>query len=233
MMRLQMKILVFAAAMCFPAFGAIATPVYIATPAEGVASVTPAVSLIEAPANVRLDQWESNTEIFAFWESTTTLAKSVHVNITTPGLYDGTALHPLTPGDIAVGTTVSSYMLHSDPVSGAWTYTGGITFQGDILGVILLTNTLGASDDALGHPGTLYWQGSGYRGLELDPSGTDQETFMLQVDDVTGTVRFRTSSDIDEVRILTSVVPEPASIILFGTVLVGVMSLLRRRKLSS
>ena len=60
----------------------------------------------------------------------------------------------LKPGKIPAGTCVSSHYLHFDP-SGAANATGGVVFDGPILGVAVMPDTLDATNP-LGWPWTSY-----------------------------------------------------------------------------
>ena len=135
------------------------------------------------------------------------LGSSVNVNITSAGFYNSNA--SLTTGSVAAGTAVDSYYLHADPVGSAstlFTYNGSVTFNTDILVVIVLERQLGDSNGVLGHPGTLY--SSTGQGLEL--GGPD--TVTLTVSGRTLDFHLGTNTAADDIRIITAAtVPEPAA----------------------
>jgi hypothetical protein len=62
--------------------------------------------------------------------------------------------HDLNPGKIPAGTCVSSHYMHYDP-AGAGAAIGGVEFDGPILGVAVLPDTLNATN-VLGWPWTNY-----------------------------------------------------------------------------
>jgi len=172
---------------------------------------------------VQFGDLKSDTELFTFQESSSlTLSQSVRVDITSAGTYQCDS--SLTPGTIPAGTEVDSYFLHSEPVHQPKVYVGSITFSTPILGVIVLDAGLDRTDALLGAPGTLYPTGNAGRGLELSPT---EDYVSLSSDLKTLSVHFTTHSDIDEVRILTAAVPEPASLILAVPALVALPLLSR------
>jgi len=79
----------------------------------------------------------------------------VNVNISQPGFYN--EISDLTPATIPQGVSVNSYLLHLDGVGqNLVLLQGSVTFDQDILGLIVLHNELLASQDILGAPGTFY-----------------------------------------------------------------------------
>ena len=107
--------------------------------------------LSSAPSSVKKNALISDTAVFAFSESAgLTLAGDVQVNILDAGTYKSGA--SLTPGSVAAGTTVDSYFLHADADSNGSIYVGSVTFSTSILGVIVLSSELSASDAMLALP---------------------------------------------------------------------------------
>jgi hypothetical protein len=190
----------------------------------GIISTTGAIDVLASPPpSVKLGDLRSDTELFTFQESSNlTLSQDVSVDITTAGTYQSKS--SLTPGTISAGTEVDSYFLHSNPVHQPQVYVGSITFSSPILGVIVLSAGLDKTDSLLGAPGTEYPTGNVGRGLELSPT---EDYVTLSSDLKTLSVHFTTHDDIDEVRILTAAVPEPASLILAVPALLA-LPLLRR-----
>ncbi len=200
------------------------------TAKAGTISTTGAIDLLPSPPpSVLLGALKSDTQLVAFQESSNlTLSQNVRVDITIAGTYQSD--NSLAPGTISAGTEVDSYFLHSQPVHQPQVYVGSITFSTPILGVIVLDAGLDRTDALLGAPGTLYPTGNVGRGLELSPT---EDYVSLSSDLKTLSVHFTTHTDIDEVRILTAAVPEPASLILAVPALVFVPLLrrfVRRRK---
>ena len=186
---------------------------------------------IAAPASVVPGALESNHQIRAFDElQQFVLPVDVIVNITSPGRYDEPG--DLTPGVIATGTDVDSYLLHADKLGlgGNKLLTGSVTFDEAILGVIVLGSALRSSDAVLGAPGTTYpgsmW--NPFRGLELRRC---QDFVIVEPDLRTIQVHFRVGWAVDQIRVITAApepaAPEPGALVLL---LAGSMLGLRRRR---
>ena len=162
-------------------------------------------SLIEVspPATVSLNRTESNTEILAFFESRTSLPSELVVGVDSPGFYNEETDLQLPSPVISAGTTVDSFLLHFDPVR----QTGGrrdgsITFGTDILGIIIESNALLASDSLLGSPTTFYPAPS-QPFFELNGLEIESDSILLSSDRRTLTVSWFTNNLLDHVRILT------------------------------
>jgi hypothetical protein len=139
------------------------------------------------------------------------------------------------PATILAGTAVDSYFLHSDPVSLVANFFGTVTFDREILGVILLAPRLNESDSVLGAPGTAYPTGELARGVE--ESSTELDAVTLSADRRTLTVALRTLGKADQLRVVTASslvvpaapTPEPTSVVML-VVGAGISALgLRRR----
>jgi len=158
-----------------------------------------------APAQVIQGFQESNTNVSFFKEQHgVTLGAPLPVDITPPLGYpqitDGS--NPVIPGlNVAAGTKVDSYFIYSDPVGQPLQqvhYTATFTFSSPILGIVILANTLDATDGVVGNPGTIY-NTSSIRGLELN-----QHDSVNFVSPTTLTVNLATDIDIDSVRVITA-----------------------------
>lgn len=174
-----------------------------------ITSTTAPMTQVSAPASVVAGAYQSDTEVRIFPEQQgVTLANDVSVNITTVGLFDNLA--DLTPGVVASGQTVSSYLVHFDSVTGSNTRTfrlmpgGTVAFEERIVGVIMLDAELHTSD-FLGAPGTVYPTGIVGRGLEPVPiePGTGEYDFISVTCDTLSVGRFGNGARIDQIRILT------------------------------
>lgn len=158
--------------------------------------------LSSAPSSVAVGAQEDATSAIAFDErQATTLTSRVLVDAVDPGTY---STFPNGSRNVAAGTQVDSHMIHSDVPPGIPTTrrTGTVSFPTDILGVIGSTARLGASDAALGAPGTTYAGTVKYRGLEQD--GTlSPDKFTISADRRSLSFDVRTISVIDEIRVIT------------------------------
>ena len=157
-----------------------------------------AVVEVDPPPDVREGAAEDSTNIRLFTERRNhTLSTDVTVNTVAPGTYVNTNL--LAPDVIPAGTIVSSHFLHFDQVgTTSIRRMGSATFSAPILGVIIFTGTLDATDNELGNPGTIY-ETLNLRGLEFGG-----ESFAVSDDLRTITVDLVVSQAIDNIRIVTA-----------------------------
>ena len=171
------------------------------------------------PINLELNSYQSNSDIFVFSEQQNlVLSGNLDVDVTEAGLYepgpDMDERADLSPGVVLAGTTVNSYIVHFDEVSGGpYTFEGSVTFDNPILGLIILTDYLDASDSELGASGTTY-DGTSVRGLDILTHNQDPLQLSLDIDESTIWFRLTVNNAMDELRIVE--VPEPATICLLG-----------------
>ena len=147
-----------------------------------------------------------------------------------PGEYQ-TGIDSRQPGVIPAGTRVSSFMIHFDIIPAPFgPDTASLILHTDenIIGVILSDNLLDASDPIVGAPGTIYPTGLALRGATVDPTeGNDDIVVGVPGDLGVGYSRsvfvrgLQVGAVMDEVRIITAPVPEPASGILALTSITG------------
>jgi hypothetical protein len=131
------------------------------------------------------------------------LAAQLTVDAVTPRRYASTSSLPAPKPKIAAGTVVDSYLLHSDPVGhsllGGNHFALQVSFDTNILGVIVADGSLIGSDAAVGIPGVPYSVFAN-RGLELQPFGDS----LTIVDRHTVRMFFNTSTYLDDVRIVVA-----------------------------
>ena len=194
----------------------------------GIISFLGDVDFIAPPPSVVLGDLEDDqlTRIF-LEQSAVILGSDVGADVTLPGVVDEAA--DLTPGTISSGTRIDSYLFHFDPRSASGASVGSVTFNRDILGILVQTSSLDATDALLGALATMY-QLNDFRGVE----GPGFETQGVTVNDIVTlsadfrTVRFdfSTTARIDQIRVITAV-PEPAAL---GFIVIGVVGLLAERR---
>lgn len=181
-----------------------------------------AAVLAEPPANIALNQWESDTEIRGFFERQTVLFSDLALDHVNTGLVDHESL--LVPGLVSAGTAVQSYLFHADSVAGFDALLSGyVVFDQPILGVLITTASMNGTDDFLGRPGVTYGNSPGRR-LELPPGSLD--TFEISGDRTRLDFTLKFAAAYDELRIITAV-PEPGSLALLS--LMGLTGMRRRR----
>lgn len=121
------------------------------------------------------------------------------------GVVLGSDLTPDWGSTIPSGTTVNSHFVHFDQV-GTTTWfraCGEITFDGDIIGLIVLSDSLDATDTLLGLDVTYPPASVDYRGLE---STGDQDLYWVSGD--TLWVDLQALNWLDQIRVIT----EPAEV---------------------
>ena len=157
------------------------------------------VAQISGPTDVRIGALSSDTNTRLFNESLgVTLSSALTVDFNAPGNYSTPPTGTLPV--IAAGTAVNSYYLVADAVNPPRTYTGTITFERDVLGVIVLNTGFAASNTVLGRPGTLYAS----TGIEYELGPLQQDNFSLSADRRTITFLVQTLTAADNMRIITA-----------------------------
>lgn len=161
-----------------------------------IAGVSGDISLEPAPASAQFGAWESDATMRLFQERSVTLSGALGVDIDSPGSY--AVFSTLSAASIAPQTQVTSFLLHVDPVGSTWNrFTGAVTFSVPVLGLIVSTSQLAASDATLGAPGTTYEQQHGGRGLDDKEDGISLSADRRQL-----TLSLGADIALDEMRIV-------------------------------
>lgn len=195
----------------------------------GIISILGDATEIAPPPSVVLGALEEDDLAKLFLEQAGLLLGSdLSADIISPGVVDEAA--DLTPGTISAGRRVDSYLFHLDPASDVGMATGSVTFNRDILGILVETSSLDATDATLGALGTNY-QVDDFRGIEgpgFDTMGpTVNDIITLLPDFRTVRFDFATTTRLDEIRVITAA-PEPSTAALVVLAL-GVLCGNRRR----
>jgi len=159
---------------------------------------------IEPPPSARFDETLEHAKEIRFWKERESyrLPQAVTVDIHEPGYYSQGHQWQNNRKTIPAGTVVDIWFCHYDSVgSASATSSGTVTFTYEVLGLIVEDDTLNASDDVCGYPGTVYHTGRGARGFE--DNGAEQLTFHNDRRTVTAQ-RFQISSPGEEIRFLVS-----------------------------
>jgi len=163
---------------------------------------------ITPPADVSEGTLEDNTDIIIFQEKENhVLTEDVEVDITLDGLHNSAVgFNTLSPATLSTGDIVNSYYIHADKVGGSNTFisfSGAVTFENDIIGVIIYDEKLIASDGELGAVGTIYDATDVNRGLDwiVNPSG-NPDSFTLSGNTLTVN-NFRVANVQDAIRVIT------------------------------
>lgn len=201
----------------------------------GITSTTGAVVVSPAPADLREGAAESDTAILAISElQDVLLPQPLPLDITVPGTSPFGGNANLSPGSVPAGSRVNSYLLHFDTLTDqSVAASGSITFNSAILGILALTDTLHATNGLVGLPGVMYPQGD-LRGLELEqqPGGTGGglDSLTLSADRRTVSFDLQNVGAVDQVRVITAVVPEPMSIFLLAIACGSIAACRRNRR---
>ena len=181
------------------------------------------------PLSADHDALESSQHAF-FWQEQQGVVVNdpFFVTIINPdGLYDsGNAATEATWGGKLSAGTYDSYYFHADKQGSNVTFNGSITFDTEIVGIIYKQTELDDTDEMFGAIGTTYSGGGSGRIYELDGANN---WFSVSADGKTLNFQTVVAHNMDDMRILVSPVPVPASIWFFASALVGLMGVKRRQ----
>ena len=179
--------------------------------------------LLHPPASVVPGALKGNAFIKMFSEAYgLTLTSPLTVDISAPNvLYEQRSQIPAVGPQIPAGTVVNSYYVHADVhgMSVIKFVDQYISFSEEeqILGVMILANTIEASNSLLGAPGTTYDTTLAGIGLHLAPTGEDYIVLQPATTTLTAnTVTFREyveATSVTDFRIITTVVPTGSPIL--------------------
>lgn len=160
------------------------------------------------PRSLERHAWESSDNIRVFSERLAVeITAPVSVELSQPGiLYQDRSNY--TPGTVATGTLVDSYLVHIDPLrEESYRYSGTVTFAEEIVGVIVRWGSMKATTGQFGLTGTRYDARPGH-GIEI---GRDKIEWSADGH----SLRFfgHASPKIDQIRVLTTPIPAPAAIL--------------------
>jgi len=170
---------------------------------NGIASVSGQLARISPPASVEQGEVEDDDRAFIFLERENfRLREILRVNVRGTGTIDSSG--EVSGGSIASGTEVNSYFIHYDRTGQPATLSGvsgSVTFEQDILGLILLTNDINRSTDEFRAVRTLYGNG---HGLEFSSQAQlSQDSVTISSNRRTLSFSFENNVQTDQIRVIT------------------------------
>ena len=197
-----------AAALAVVTIAALMSPLLATTATATVVGACGAVIPIAAPKNLAEGGVETTGLVHAFVERNgLRLSFPLTTDAVKAGTYTKTSSLPSPAPKIAAGTVVDSYMLHSDPLGKPTALQGNrfsvrVSFDSDILGVMVTDSSLNGSDGTVGVHGAIY-PTFAHRGLEL-MGNPFNDHFTISTNRHTIQVFFSTSTYVDEVRVVVA-----------------------------
>jgi hypothetical protein len=179
----------------------------------GINGVCGGVKVGAIPVDLRLGQAEGDSVQVFRERSNDVLATSLAADVSAVGLYDRPSSLPSPRPIIVHGTAVNSYILHSDPPGNNALVrehrAATVGFTSDILGVQVLSATINDTPNVneVRHPGTTYPLTTS--GLELATTGNGDNVRI--VNRRTVSLSFKTSSAVDEIRVITKATTSPTT----------------------
>lgn len=182
-----------------------------------------AIEQCEPPTNLGTGQLENSTKILLFAEQVGVKAtQAIKVDISKPGTSPKNGALPksvsardangkskpakvnanLSRKTVPRGTVVNSYLVHFDPVGSAehnQTAKGTVTFDEEILGLIVTAPNLNTAHSFLGHPNTAYPQSSSQE-VDFTKDGT---SIVLSKDMKTLALTLVASTESLNIRVIT------------------------------
>lgn len=187
----------------------------------GIISTTEAAQEVEPPEDVRTGRHESDSDIAVFAEAIGVSAeKPIKVDISKTGeaiksvprvgrkgrrKKKKKAVAHWSPKRIAAGTLINSYYIHFDPVGGGKshrTLSGSVTFEEKVLGIIVTTEKLIATNEFPGLTETQYARGR-IQGVEVNRN----TRVALSPNRRTVSFTLPVSNGADNLRIITDASP--------------------------
>lgn len=193
-----------------------------ATAAAGVVSSTSAIEVIDAPASVRQNALESNSQIRVFLErSNFEVLSPFQINGTGPKVFDSFGAYQ--DRRLPVGTHFDSYFVHIDTLgnSSAIVGPGEITFSTPVIGIVGRDPHLIETSAIVGAPGTAYPTTRNSQHFDFN---NNPDTFTLLPDGHSVRILSQAGLQQDQFRILVApAVPEPSAggILASGLLVVG------------
>lgn len=202
----------------------------------GVISTSGDLWRVATPADISAMQYESNVSAVIFGERIGVTVEDPFFSTIIPfignqddglGVYSSgnAAIEASWGGNLGPGT-YNSYMIHGDKDGANQTFVGSVTFENAIEGIIYKQTELCDTDPVLGAPGTTYEACGSGRIFELD--GVNNY-MILSADRKTLDFSMVVAHNMDNIRIVTSAVPVPAAAWLFGSALVTLVGIKRRK----
>ncbi len=187
---------------------------YVGVIRSGLQGVVPSPGpwlQIPPPASVAFQTLTNESAMLVFTERTNiVLSEPLAVNLTQPGAYTNQAALAAGFAHLRVGLPISSHYVHFDTghtnqAESEVLLEITLTFDSEILGAIVLTDELVASDPLLGHPGTVYpdTEPRPLRGLEIG-DGIGRDGIVLHEDRRSITIIGNVRDWADQVRIITN-----------------------------
>jgi len=168
----------------------------------GVGDVTVIEVLDEAPPSLEDDALSAADRAFLIPErKALSLGGGTAVDVTQPGTY---TINDAGGGTVPADGEVNTWLVHFDPTADGWVrVNASVSFSGEVLGIIIETDRLNATDGQLGAPGTTYATGNQYRGYEY--MGNPDKTDFVTLDPSRRLVNFNfaTRERLEEVRVIT------------------------------